>query len=471
MSYLLFFFVFLASLLTYMFFPRNDRFKIEMNQEDSSIVSFLNQHQAARNYIYQMVSWHEGGNKPHVFTYDNLVRMMPHVTQGIPGKSLDINDIAETYLGSDHAKPEDNSFGSAIVCLNNSGNIVGCPSDRSYVMTYGYVPTWWSSETERRQVWIKSMLKRSHGSAHCGTFEIVPPPDGDYYSIFNGQKFSGFETKKIGGKKYRIIPQKIGDWLDNTMSDKTATGDRIALLLCMSQVIPPYEEDPIFNIDSINNTGVGYVHPDKTVKENPIVPLVGELNGSKIGGITATGNYTIVGVVNIPQYECLYQSCTSWSGNIDFIKNEDSTFSISTSCSGEKCSLTAGTTDANLRINNIIQKRPYIFYYTASASGQTLTVHYPITTTETVAVEGGDPITTYHKSWETTTTLTSDKPGVELKPETTTEAFHIDTHWYKSPLMALRIYNGTLNPNQIRHNLNADRKRFGLHTLEAAPAE
>ena len=141
MSYLLFFFILLATFLTYMFFPRSDRFQIEVNREDPNIITFLNQHQAAKDYFYQMASWKDSGSSkgPFVFQYNDLVGMMPKTMKGVGGAG-EINDICEN--NNPKLNGESDCFISGIFCLDNAGKLADCPQDKQYVVTYGYAPEW-----------------------------------------------------------------------------------------------------------------------------------------------------------------------------------------------------------------------------------------------------------------------------------------------------------------------------------------
>ena len=154
MVFLMSILVFLAGIMTYMFFPRNDQFQINMYEEEGNIVTFLNQHQAAKDYLYQMIKWkptnHSPSPEPYGITYDDIASMISPIMQA----THDISDNMETETPN---IPEDGYYTSAVICLNENYELANCPTDNQYVMTYGYTPHWWNSKTNQSQVWIKSL--------------------------------------------------------------------------------------------------------------------------------------------------------------------------------------------------------------------------------------------------------------------------------------------------------------------------
>ncbi len=406
--------VFLAGIMTYMFFPRNDQFQINMYEEEGNIVTFLNQHQAAKDYLYQMIQWNPITDltepAPYGITYNDLASMMPSIMRGDQGGvTHDISDEEETKTPN---IPQEGYFTSSVVCLNNTNQMANCPTDKQYVMTYGYTPHWWSNKTNQKQVWLKSMLKRSHGSDNCGVLESI----GDYYAINNGQKYGGIVKAPIDGKMQKVLPATLSNWIDDAFPDEQD------ILICLSSIKNVYKGTPVFQWDSINNGGDNHIN-------GLGIPLIGSFNANDTlldadGNPLILSTYSITGVVNGNE-----SSATT-------LLSINAANTISETCSGDTCNFTIG----NVEINGIPSKTPYAFVYTTQSTGETLKVYYS---------EKKD------KKIEWTFKETSSAtPG---------PAFSADARMYKETRpLELRIYAGIISNRDINHNIKADKKRFGL---------
>lgn len=420
MVFLMSILVFLAGIMTYMFFPRNDQFQINMYEEEGNIVTFLNQHQAAKDYLFQMIQWnpttHPGTPEPYGFTYDSIDSMMPSIMRGDKGEVT--HDISNEEETENPNIPNEGYFTSAVVCLDDTNQMTKCPTDKQYVMTYGYTPHWWSNKTNQKQVWLKSMLKRSHGSDNCGILEGI----GEYYAINNGQKYGGIVKAPIGGKMQKVLPDTLSKWIDDKFTE-----DR-DILICLSSIKDVYKGTPLFHWDSINNGGIEHTDGIGT-------PLVGSFEEVTKNLLDKNGNplnlntYTISGVINgnrTDGAEFLYINGTQ---------------NIKETCTNEKCTLSAG--DINI---DVPLKTSYAFVYTTAQNQKDLTVYY--------SKPDGSKI-----KWTKETKSSSETSGPVFSSDAKLYYRENNNRPY---LLGLRIYDGILSKKDINHNIKADRKRFGL---------
>ena len=256
-------------------------------------------------------------------------------------------------------------------------------------------------------------MKRTHGSATCG----ILTKQGADYAIENTQKLTGFEKKGTRS----VVPKVVTDALIanvglNTCETAGCPDPLSDVMFCMSAASNPYAGTPIFQWDTLNNTGTGHESGYQT-------PLIGSFQNESLGKINLTenGTYTITGVVITGSSGQIF----SLSEGKDIVENSEK--------------LTAGSVSVDVPAD-----RPYIFVYTGDPSGvssgnkQKLTVYY-------TKMEAGEPV------WTATETATS-----------TDAAPALSNPQLSDNLMALRIYQGELRERYLLKNNKADRKRFGL---------
>lgn len=427
MVFLMSILVFLAGIMTYMFFPRNDQFQINMYEEEGNIVTFLNQHQAAKDYLYQMIKWqpetHSETPEPYGFTYNSIASMMPSIMRGDQNRTVthDISNETDEDAKAPNI-PIDGYFTSAVICLDSITNeLANCPTDNQYVMTYGYTPDWWSNKTHQKQVWLKSMLKRSHGSDNCGILEGI----GKYYAINNGQKYGGIVKAPIGGKMQKVLPDTLSKWIDESFPNKNRD-----ILICLSSVKEVYKGAPLFQWDSINNGGIEH-------EEGIGTPLVGSfIEPSKAlldkdGNPLSSNNYTISGIINGHRTD---------SAEFIYIYI-NGTQNIKETCANENCTLSAGNVSIDVPLDT-----SYAFTYSTSTGKETLTVNYS-------EIKDGK------SKWEENTVSSAETTGPAFSADAKLSYIENNNRPY---LLGLRIYDGVLSKKDINHNIKADRKRFGL---------
>ena len=274
--------VFIASIMTYLFFPRNDEYQQRMYQDEGAIVAFVNQHQAAKETLYQLISYSTNANsEPVVLDAENLwsnisPNMRGDITVEFTHEIAMIEDGAWNYqaiANPDHAtygyytsvalcgswlpasEPERCarwlSTATTTVCLEYQSDFklspCGTADSPAFVMTYGDLPDWWNRDTSRRWAWLRALLKRTHGSIDCGVLEATDSSNTLYY-LNNSQKFYGHEKRG----SLSVVPKAVTDYLKNIF-ETSSFGNINNYLICLTPVTPPYKGDPYFMWDSLNN--------------------------------------------------------------------------------------------------------------------------------------------------------------------------------------------------------------------------
>ena len=452
--------VFIAGIMTYMFFPRSDQYALNIFQEEGNVVTFVNQHQAAKDLMYQMISWNPNTDDgvyalPDIDAADNnrpyLQATIPHIMQD------DVYEGENPLNVNPDKDDSDGNFTSAIVCMADcpSGEpcaagvegklLTRCPSNEQYVITYGYFPEWWKDGTHRKQAWFRALLKRTHGSTVCG----VLTDQGVYnentlYSINNSQRFSGYQV--LVGKRViqPVLTNRLSSLGVSTCETPGACADPLRdLLFCMTPFKNPYQETPLFHWDTANN--------NRTAHQSGFgLPLIGNLNGYEIQIDTTLPNnglpdrpYTVAGVVQ--KAEGIKTLVTL---------NTDSNVTITQTCNAENCTLnvTDGPSVAGIPLD-----KGYSFTYTVTNEPkQTLTVYYNRYVDSTGAVITATPVPDGAKKEITNIsadTLTSGP--VLFQPTISNDA---GTPYIND----LRLYSGSLSERVAEYNAKVDLKRFGL---------
>ncbi len=283
--------VFIISILTYSLYPRNDEYTLNTITDETNVVGFVNQHQAAKDYMTQMLQVSTLA-KPNPLTTDNsiillpaadLINLMPTGTSyevfGDPD-SLQITDLKRT-AGSD------DGYTSALMCHNTGAQdlTIDCVNaDKQYILTYGLFPNWWSDNSFYQEAWRKSILRRTRGSAECGVLDSI----GGHFVIDTTQK-----TTRIPAPVLKALQS------DSIFGGNMASlVDNQGILMCISSFTNPYviNGDLVFHWDKINNDTIRHTDTSK-------VPLTGDWGSPTVGGtaqingLTNPTGYTISGVV------------------------------------------------------------------------------------------------------------------------------------------------------------------------------
>ena len=196
MLYLLFVLTFLAGILFYGMSPRDDKLQMDDRQAEGMIISFINQHQAAKDYIYEWLGVTSRVNNNQANLQDTTLlrsafeNLMPRGVvpdmcagnTGVPG-----NDSCND--GDSPSPSPIPGFISQIVCTNAEGTVTtNCtdPEAKKYLITYGGWectqygegncisfdrPSWWPRKGTRMRKferWRRAITNRTRDSASCG---------------------------------------------------------------------------------------------------------------------------------------------------------------------------------------------------------------------------------------------------------------------------------------------------------------
>ena len=458
--------VFIAGIMTYMFFPRSDQYALNVFQEEGNVVTFVNQHQGAKDLMYQMISWNPTDpNNTGIYALPDIdSNNRPYLQATIPHIMQDDVYEGETPLNVNPDRDDsDGNFTSAIVCLESceSGanciegkRMTTCPSDEQYVVTYGYFPEWWRDGTHRKQAWFRALLKRTHGSTVCGVLTDQGVFNGNtLYSINNSQRFIGYQI--LVGRK--VVPPALTNTLNaqgiDTCEPRGSCSDALRdLLFCMTPFKNPYRETPVFHWDTVNN--------NKTAHQNGLgQPLVGFLDDNEIQVDNSLGAvnrglpnipYTLTGVVQKTEENAEKTLVTL---------NENNNITITQTCNAANCTLsvTNGPTVGAIPLN-----KGYSFTYTATNDNprQILTVYYNqyVNASGTVVTKANpnDPWPDGIKKEMTNRSGNTNTAGPALfQPK-------ISRNVGTPNINDLRLYRGSLADKDAEYNAKVDLKRFGL---------
>ncbi len=239
---------FIVSLFVYMMYPRSDHLQLEKPRAEGVIVSFVDQHQAARNYMLQFLTLTAA--EKNIGT-TSLYKISPKIERFMPYSAT-----LENYQNEDKMNPE-TGYVSALACLSspNARDLsASCaPSDLKYIITYGYPQDWWPNDISNKELWKRAILKRAKGTPDCGT-------------IYPKNEYVGFDRSYLVNttqKLARSIPVAISKALIsegmNFSSGDLNTEPLEGVLFCISPFNQPYEtEGLLVHYDAINNTGSGH---------------------------------------------------------------------------------------------------------------------------------------------------------------------------------------------------------------------
>jgi len=444
--------VFIAGLMTYMFFPRNDQYQQDIYQQEGNIVSFVNQHQAAKDLMYQMIQWNSGeagAATPagiYVFPYSELSERMPTDMRQPDIYHVEDNGIYISQLNPINPSAQNGYYTSAVVCLTScvegddgcvhNKKMAACPSDEQYVITYGRMPDyWWRNKDSHKWAWFKAMLKRTHGAIGCG---LLDHRGDGFYSLDNSQKHIGYQTIN----NQQVIPPALINKFNNLGITTCNPGEECTnrqqdLLFCMTPFQNPYLGTPLFWWDSINNTGRGHTTNSTTGEPTTErgIPLIGTLDNNIIDGWTSRNSYSLAGAVT--------PATNAGSGNKQIL-NLGNNVNLVENCADSRCTLAVRDNSTTyINVQNIPQDRPYAFLYVATPNNQKLTVYYN-------AVESSKLV------WRT-----QQNSNNNAAPALSAPAF-ADTIGVYPYLVGLRIYTRSPTAREIGQNVKADRKRYGL---------
>ena len=444
--------VFIAGIMTYMFFPRSDQYQLDMYKQEGNVISFINQHQVAKDLMQQRVVWKDtSGNNMYAFPWRDLINTAPELMN--IGDVYHMGEYSALNIDPSAVDGDGNEakgyYTSAVMCLTSCESGADCyygkrmtdcsTATEQYVVTYGYMPDWWNdrvtnelNKENRKQAWFRAMLKRTHGSVGCGLLVHRGTEEtNELYSLDNSQKYIGYQD--VAGK--RVIPPAITKRLESiplSTCDGVTCSDQLQdLMLCITPFSNPYLGAPAFWWDSLNNTGTGVNVAQRGD------PLAGTISGDAIQGLPVTSNYAITGVMSIQK---------GGSGNQNLLALNSNTY-LYEECTSNVCKfgVRQGGTDL-VSVEGLPDDREFAFVYQVNGASQKLTLYF----SKETEVDGHKVLTF------TTETDTKSSPTTLSNPSFT------DSVGVQPYLRSVRIYTGTLGERQINHNIRLDKKRFGL---------
>lgn len=275
---------FIVGLMYFMMYPRSDKIDtIDKPASEALIANFVSQHQAARDYIREiLLSTSKMTGAPHESNETEAQKKLFILPSSFEDFIPDIQLLETAYnLNPESHCSSDNNCGgyvSILACLTRkdktnpdgtriTGELIDCikePAKVKYVMTYGYVP-----ETDinlfknKNLLWEEAVLRRTSGSPDCGFLYQTNPSIGvaGEFKINTSQNLT------------RKIPQAISDALHNTIqgaAQDPVDQSKKWLLFCISPVHDPYvTEGLILHYDSIINSLSPQLHHEKEASEWP----------------------------------------------------------------------------------------------------------------------------------------------------------------------------------------------------------
>ncbi len=234
MLYLVYVLTFLAGILFYALSPRDDQVQLDAYKAEGFIVSFLAQHQAAKDYMTQ---WLGFDFKNQSGQYINLSQDDHKFLSFVPqAMLLDVSDRQGTSaITMDQTKDDDGSYRylTNVFCLQDDETLANCDSEyfkKAYVVTYNMGrPSWWPKIQSNRQrrygSWRNSLTRRTSGSYNCGVLTCGQYWDSEdqlcrktesatdakgYWCVDNGQIVTLGDKGKCAQRVPQIIMETLG---------------------------------------------------------------------------------------------------------------------------------------------------------------------------------------------------------------------------------------------------------------------
>lgn len=277
MLYLLYVLTFLAGILFYIMSPRDDQVNLDTYRAEGFIVSFLSQHQAAKDYMTQWLGFdlkHDTGgadraavssfslanNKFISFSPNGAIIDMSH-RQGLSSTAPALEDNG-IKMGPDN--DGNYRFLTSVFCLTNAEPPAPtlCGSNnaqKNYLVTYSGSTqrlSWWPKEYSNRQrrygTWRTAITRRTNGSYNCGVLVTTEVGGTQQWCVDNGQ------TVKLPNNQ---CAQKVPDAIINALCPGNPS-ECLDALFCISRIKTGpqryYVADGLVSFyDGINNQNTG----------------------------------------------------------------------------------------------------------------------------------------------------------------------------------------------------------------------
>ena len=189
MLYLVYVLTFLAGILFYALSPRDDQVNLDTYRAEGFIVSFLAQHQAAKDYMTQWLGFNLTSATQFNLTTDMFGNFLPVAMFDDKPLLKDMEVHYDADISDDQNNTEaagyqkiagntDAAYQTTVICTTRTSDIpVACNGVdvQPYLITYNGAsqrPEWWPKETNNRQrrygTWRNAFSYRTNGSRNCG---------------------------------------------------------------------------------------------------------------------------------------------------------------------------------------------------------------------------------------------------------------------------------------------------------------
>ncbi|MDR2902514.1 MAG: LamG domain-containing protein [Lactobacillales bacterium] len=456
MTFWLFMITIFVGIFYFAMYPRTDKVNVDKPLGEASVEAFVEQHQAAKDYLYQMMTPPSdlandsaSGGRAKIFPTTRLNSFIPH-------NSLNTEIRDDTTLSGD-------GFVSVLICSDATGTTPSTTCDdytNKYVVTYGTQQSWWLEKDARLEYWRTAILKVTKGSPECGT--LYKGPLDTQYKIDNTQSMP------------KAVPEAVTTVLEGVITGHDSGGGAQLnnLLVCLTPYKLPYVTDSLtLHYDAINNAGFKNI-----TSQNPWYDLHSKNSTGQIIGFTSepvsdwrAGGLYMHGTNNYIQLPIsLYQLGNSFS--IDLVlKMEDVTHPGLFGSTGTP-QLLGGIYDTDSKTisfgftGSTQLKIPVGAFRYNPVAGSAYPEGAPRTITLTYTVEnlssGG-----MHKLYINGNLIAQDHLGINLTlPGTLLEIGRVgaETNTFKGYIYNIKVYtNKVLNEEEIKKNFDVNRRRFG----------
>ena len=238
---------FVASLLYFSFFPRNDGLRlIDKPQADALVAPFVAQHMAALkavkhknendvpDYISEMLN-----TSINLFNQKSAnigVVSSPAIRSYLPQGTV-LNDFSDTLSGS--------GFASIVLCINNTSGELSAScgltdenaayTTSDFLITYGAIPSYWgdyftalSPRALGERLFLTDYTQQYHLPATCGVLSCTAP------TAPAGTDYQPGSNCVVDTTRHRVV------YLPNAFMDKVPIPANRDVLVCISRLSAAY---------------------------------------------------------------------------------------------------------------------------------------------------------------------------------------------------------------------------------------
>ena len=318
MFYLMVFLSLLVGVFIYAFdpVPMDSRHSLDIRSAEVFVVPFLNQHQAAKDYLKHWLgkvypgqgdNWvYNDRGHSSVFTSDASVIAVPPILKDFMKPVASQQFIQDGNMAGLGWEDEDSDgYVSALMCLDSSKNLTRCytydcgPSpasesddcpfsdikrvrwhsnvDKKLLITYGVHAgvthkdekyTTGNPKALNQDLWRQAVVNRSHSSDSCGFLVRVLDPSHhwEYDKRFRDDR-RVIEKEGVGDQYcihnghrcMSVVPRSIQGYLENVVAIDSLKGETLDdVFFCMSETDDPYHQivPPQYHYDGASTLNI-----------------------------------------------------------------------------------------------------------------------------------------------------------------------------------------------------------------------